>query len=503
VTALVARARRRVLARGSDAVVERYASRVRPAACTLVASTLLALVATAASAASARPPSGAAARVEMRATAAARPPAAAATTVVKPAASPTSTSTSTSAWPAANPASTPVPVPSPSAQALRYYRTGNVLWLVAALWGLASPALVLWSGLSARLRDLARRPAARLARPWLAWLALVAVYGVLFTGVTFLLDLPLAWYVDYARPHAYGLSVETAAKWWGDAAKGLAVSCAGTAPLLWLLYGLLRWSPRRWWLWAGLASVPALAVVLVVSPLWIDPLFDDFGPLRDPALATRILALASRAGIDHAHVFEVAKSVETTTVNAYVTGFLGTQRIVLWDTLLAKLAPRETLVILGHEMGHYVLGHVWWTLVLGGVLSLAGLWCVHRTADALLARHARRFGFDALADVASVPLVALLFGAAMLVAQPLALAESRHEEHEADRFALELTRDNQACATAFVRLQEENLSVPRPGPLYRLLRASHPSLGDRIDFCNTYRPWAEGQPLRYGAYLRP
>jgi STE24 endopeptidase len=136
------------------------------------------------------------------------------------------------------------------------------------------------------------------------------------------------------------------------------------------------------------------------------------------------------------------------------------------------------------------------------VLMTASLYVVHLVSGQLIARFSKRFGFDRLSDVASLPLLLLLGTLVSLLATPLVLAFSRHQEREADRFALELTRDNRAAATTFVRLQEENLGVPRPGPLYMLWRGSHPSLGDRVDFANRYRPWARAEPLRYGHLFR-
>lgn len=390
----------------------------------------------------------------------------------------------------------PVAVPQPSEKAVRYYRSGNVLWAVGTLWGLAVPALLLFTGFSARMRNVARGIGRN-------WFFTIAVYAILFSLVAFALNLPLAWYSDFVREHEYGLSSQTAAKWWGDTIKGLVLGCVFSALILWLPYLLLRKSPRRWWLYTGLATIPLIILLLLVTPVWIEPLFNDFGPMKDKALESRILSLADRAGIEGSRVFEVNKSVDTKTVNAYVNGFMNTKRIVLWDTLLAKLDDREVLVVMGHEMGHYVLGHVAQIIVLGAVLVLFGLWVVHRTAGSLIARYQGRFGFTELSDVASVPLMALLFSLFTLVLSPIPLAVSRHNEHESDRFALEITRDNHSCAMAFVKLQKENLSIPRPGPLYKLWRSSHPPLGERIDFCNEYKPWETGQPLKYVDKMRP
>jgi Zn-dependent protease with chaperone function len=390
----------------------------------------------------------------------------------------------------------PVPVPEPSPLALRYYRSGYVLWIVGIVWGLAVPLFLLFSGLSARLRDWARA----LGRNWFFT---VAIYSMLFTVLSFLIDLPLAYYEGYVREHAYGLSNQTLQKWAGDALKDLAVGAVLGALTLWLPYLLLRKSPRRWWLYTGLVSVPFITVMLIVTPIWIAPLVNKFGPMKDQALERSILALAERAGIEGSRVFEVDKSVDTETINAYVTGFGRTKRIVLWDTILAKLDRREILFVMGHEMGHYVLGHVRQIVFVDSALILLGLWVVYRSADALIRRYRDRFGFSELGDVASLPLILLLFTLTLLVVTPLVLAFSRHNEHEADRFGLELTRDNHAAATAFVKLQHENLGVPRPGKVYKLWRAGHPVLGERIDFCNQYRPWEEGKPLKYGGLMRP
>ena len=129
--------------------------------------------------------------------------------------------------------------------------------------------------------------------------------------------------------------------------------------------------------------------------------------------------------------------------------------------------------------------------MLGFVGVTAGLWAVHRTAGWLIARWKGRFGFDRLDDVASLPLIALLLGLASLAIEPAGLAVSRTMERQADRFGLELTRNNHAAATAFVKLQQENLANPRPGWFYVLWRGSHPSLAERIEFANNYHPWAQ------------
>jgi len=390
-----------------------------------------------------------------------------------------------------------VAVPEPSALAVRYHRSGNVLWAVATGLDLLLPAALLFTGLSARVR----RVAGRLARG--RRFATIALYAVAYVLIQALVFLPLSWYAGYVRQHAYGLSTETAAAWLGDWAKAIAISAVVAALLLWIPYWLLRISPRRWWLWTGLLTAPLTVLAMIVVPVYIAPLFDDYGRMRDRALEQRIARLAARAGIPDSRIYEVRKSAETRQVNAYVTGFGGTKRIVLWDTLVDRLQPDEVEFVVGHEIGHFVLRHTLTIIVAATLLATLSLWVVHRVAGWLIARFRERFGFDRLDDVASMPLLALVGGVVMLGTTPAALALSRWQEREADRFGLEITHDNNAAARAFVRLQLDNLAVPRTGLLFRLWRGSHPDLADRIEFANRYSPWLRGQPLRYGDRFAP
>jgi STE24 endopeptidase len=152
---------------------------------------------------------------------------------------------------------------------------------------------------------------------------------------------------------------------------------------------------------------------------------------------------------------------------------------------------------MGHEMGHYALGHVWQMMLVSSLLILASLYAAYRTAGAVLARYGSRFGFSTLADIASLPLLLLLTNLFSLIASPAILAFTRHVEHEADRFGLEITQTSHSAATAFIKLQTDALAVPRPGLLNVLWRQNHPPLGERIDFANDYHPWRNGQPLAY------
>jgi Zn-dependent protease with chaperone function len=363
------------------------------------------------------------------------------------------------------------------------------------LVALAIPAVILFTSLSARIRRLAGRIGRR-------WFFIIGVYFILYAVLEYVLALPLAFYAGYVRPHAYGLSNLTLQKWLGDSLKWLAVGMVFGGLLLWIPYLLIRYSPRRWWLYTSLCLLPVMFFVMLVEPIWVAPLFNRFGPMQDERLEARILALAQRAGIDGSHVFEVDKSADTKTLNAYVTGLLSSKRVVLWDTLLAKLDTDQVLFVMGHEMGHYVLDHIFLGILAGFAGILVGLYLVYRLSGGLLRRFKTRFGFAELSDVASLPLILLLLHLVSLLHMPAGLAVSRHLEHEADRFGLELTQNNHAAATAFVRLQAENLGNPRPGPLFILWRADHPPFAQRIEFANSYHPWTEGKPGRYDRLFR-
>lgn len=388
-----------------------------------------------------------------------------------------------------------VEVPEPTAQALAYYYVRNWVWLAGLVMGLVVPALFLFTGWSAKIRDFASRVSSK-------WPVMVLVYLLAYTGITFAIGLPLAYYDEFMVEHQFGLSNQTHAKWIADTLIGFGVGMVVTYVIGLGIYRLLKRSPERWWLYGGLAAIPFVVFLFMVGPIWVAPLFNDYGPMQDKALEVKILALADRAGIEGSRVFEVNKSVDTKTTNAYVAGFLATKRIVLWDTIIKKLDERQILFVMGHEMGHYVLGHMWQLILFICALIMLSLYAAHRLSHGLICRYQARFGFERLDDIASWPLITLVAGVVFMLASPLFNAFSRHVEHEADRFGLEITKDNHAAATAFVRMQVDNLAIPRPNPLLHWLRGNHPTVAERIEFANTYRPWERGEPLEYQGHIK-
>lgn len=367
-----------------------------------------------------------------------------------------------------------------------------VLQFVGPLYGALVTLLLLFTGLSARFRDIAHALGHRSY-------VRVLVYFTLFATTSAVLGLPIAWYEEFALEHQYGFSTQSLSGWFLDSLKGLVFLLVmfGVVPLLSLVWGVVRAHPRGWWWRVAAGTLPFALAATILQPLVFEPIFNRFEPLRDEGLRADILALVERAGVPAKHVYQVDMSRRTTKLNAYVSGFGASQRIVLWDTTLEAMERDEILAVVGHEMGHYVLNHVWKILVVIAVGAFGVLWVTARIARWLLAAFGRRWGADGPGDLAAMPALMLALSVTMVFARPGIGALSRVIEHESDVYTLELTRDNDATARAFLALARDNRSNPEPSPWVEFLFYDHPPLGDRIRFALSYRPWERGQPNRY------
>lgn len=373
-----------------------------------------------------------------------------------------------------------------------YQDTRVVVALLSPFYGALVLLLLLFTGLSARFRDIAYALGHRLY-------VRVLVYFVLFLTATTLLGLPLAWYTEFALEHQYGLSTQTLSGWFLDGLKALVFNLValGVVPLVYVAWRVVRKHPRGWWWRLAAGTAPIALAAVILQPLVFDPLFNKFEPLRDASLRGEILALGNRAGIPAKHVFQVDMSRRTKKINAYVSGFGGSQRIVLWDTTLESMQRDEILVVMGHEMGHYVLKHIWKSIVVIALGAFVAFWLAERITAWLLAAYGRRWEVDGPADLAAMPALWLALTVVMLLATPALNALSRGVEHESDVYALEITHDNDAAARAFLKLAQDNRSNPEPSAWVKLLLYSHPPLGDRIRFALDYRPWERGEPNRF------
>ncbi len=345
--------------------------------------------------------------------------------------------------------------------------------------------VILVSGLATRLRDVAERS--------VRWrFAQSMLFFVLLSLVTTVAELPIDVYRGFVVPHEFALTHQTFAAWLGDLAKGLGVDLAIGSVLAALVLLAMR-RVRHWWVVVWACSLPLVVAGVIATPLIIDPLFNDFRPLHDQVLKRDLIAEASRAGIDAARVYEVDKSKQTTTMNAYVTGLGPSKRIVLWDTLLAKLTHDEILAVMGHEMGHYVMHHIWKGIAFEAAVTLLGFALAQWLFERGLARWGSGWGTRERGDPASLPWLLLLASVLAFLFSPVYSSFSRHIEHQADQFALELTHLNEAAATSEVKFAEDSKVDPRPNRFIEFWRYSHPAAQRRIEFALEYRPWEQGK----------
>jgi Zn-dependent protease with chaperone function len=373
-----------------------------------------------------------------------------------------------------------------------YATRRNWLALIDPLYTIGVGLLLLFGGIAARIRDIAEAMGSKRYVRVLVFLTLDSV-------VAWVLTFPLAWYSGFALEHQFRLSTQTFGAWLADELKGQVVIVVffGVVPALSLAYRVMEKQPKRWWLWLAFGTLPLFTAVTLIEPVVIDPVFNHFTPLRDRELRAEIVALAEKAGIPGRNVYEVDQSTRTTKYNAYVNGFGASQRIVIWDTTLKGMTRDEILYVMGHEMGHYALGHTWQGIALSSLGSFVLLWLTARIMAFALGRWGARWKIRALHDVASMPVLALALTVVSLLIQPLAFTYTRRVEREADLFGLEVTHLNDAAARSFIKLESQNRSDPEPNPLVKILLYTHPTVIERVRLAESYHPWTEGLPNRY------
>ena len=357
----------------------------------------------------------------------------------------------------------------------RYSEIGYALYFVGTTYSLMALWLVLASGLSARLRQV--------VQPLRYSLLRLLGYYTLLSAALLALHAPLTFYAGYWLPHTYGLSSQSLGGWLGDVGKSVAVGIATTVPVLWLLFWLISRFPRRWALGFWAALIPLIAFGIFAAPLIVDPVFNKFTPLPPGLLRTQIEALAAKAGIPDAPIYVVDKSKQTHETNAYVTGIGSSARIVLWDTILPPRMPQDQLLaIVGHEMGHYVLKHLYWGFLLTVFGLLLALPLAQKFAEWLLRRFGPRWRIDGLTDYAATPALLLTVSLFSFLLAPITNGVSREVEHQADAYGLQITGNGPAMARAFVTISEQNLSDPNPPAFIKFWLFTHPPLQERINF---------------------
>jgi STE24 endopeptidase len=386
-----------------------------------------------------------------------------------------------------------IPIPSPAAR--QFYITGNLTWAIQTIWEIAIPIILLRRGWPDRIRRITSRFSPRpMAAVTLNWVAFALIFS--------LASLPINFARSYLRLHYFGLSEQSFISWLADLAKMRAIEATlGLVGTL-FIFAMIQRFPRKWWIITAGVSLPVSLALVTLQPILLEPIFNQFAPLHDKALESKIVALAATSGLARVEVVQCNKSKQTKALNAYVSGLFGTARIVLWDTLFPKMSEPEILSIVAHELGHRVLHHILKGTIFSCLLVAIALLSIHKSAPFVLSTLSPAAALRSLGDPADVPAFVLLLLLASLILTPVGYAFSRHIESDADTFAVELTRDGHASALVQQKLSLLNLANPDPNFLFTLFRGTHPSDADRIRFFNTYKPWETGAPLKFSGIIQ-
>ena len=361
--------------------------------------------------------------------------------------------------------------PEQKARSDAYFEGGYWLQLWQFLYAVGVLWLLLASRLSARMRDAAERLTRfRPLQVWAYW----AGYVVVSAALTF----PLTVYADFFRQHKYGLATQTFGPWMGDQLKALLVSLALGGPVVIALFRVVRRLPKTWPVWGALVAIAFLVFGALIEPVYIAPIFNTYTKLSDPKVRDPILSMARANGIQATDVYQVDASRQTTRISANVSGFLGTERITLNDNLLKRCSLEEIESAMAHEMGHYVLNHIYKLLFAFGVLIVAGFALLRRTLDWALARWGEKWQIRGITDVAVLPLAELALTVFLFVLTPITNSYIRVNEYEADIFGLNAARQPDGFASVSLKLAEYRKI--NPGPLEEWIFYDHPSGNTRI-----------------------
>jgi STE24 endopeptidase len=361
--------------------------------------------------------------------------------------------------------------PAAKARSDAYFEGGYWLLLWDFLYSAAVALLLLNLRWSAAMRNLAERLTR--FRP-----LQTAIYWVEYILLVSLLGFPLAVYTGFIRERQYGLATQTFGPWMLDQMKGLLLSIVLGGIVVTLLFGVVRRLPRTWWIWAAVVTVVFLTFVALIVPVFIVPIFNKVTPLSDPAVTGPILKLARANGIPVNDVYEVDASRQSTRMSANVSGFAGTLRITLNDNLLRRGSPEEIQAVMAHEMGHYVLNHVYKRIVYFAIIILIWFAALRWTLGRALERWGGRWEIRGIGDPAVLPLVLLVSSIFFFVLTPVMNTMTRTEEYEADMYGLNAARQPDGFAQAAIHLGEYRKMSP--GPIEEAIFYDHPSGRTRI-----------------------
>ncbi|MGX6442312.1 M48 family metallopeptidase [Neobacillus sp. K501] len=312
-----------------------------------------------------------------------------------------------------------------------------------------------------------------------------AIYLIWLSFFAFVATLPLS-YISYSLSKSYNISTQTFSSWMKDELIDFWINYGTLLIIVSVVYWLMRKSAKRWWLYAWALSVPFTLFMMFLQPIVIDPLYNDFYPLKNKELETKILTMAGKANIPAEHVFEVNMAEKTNSLNAYVSGIGSNARIVLWDTTLNRLSDDQILFIMAHEICHYVEKHIYFGIALYLLLSLLGLYLTYRIMNWTTARFGKELKITEVRDIRSLPLFLMILSMLMFAASPFSNLISRYEEKRADHYAIEMTKNPNAAITSFQELTRSGLSEVDPPLLVKIFRYSHPTMLERISMLEEY-----------------
>ncbi len=358
------------------------------------------------------------------------------------------------------------------------YRKDNLkVWGVGLLLTFLVPLLFLTSGLSQRISTLTGSGK--------GWFIPGILYGMIFFGLMFVINLPLDFYSSYILPHKYGLTDQSFLRWFELNIKGFVMNDLITSLFLWVPYSIIYKHPKTWWFKIALIIIPLTIFMTFISPLVIDPIFNESTSIEDGRLGQQIEGLLLKAGVEDAGIYKVDKSQDTKTMNAYMTGIFNSKRIVLWDTTINNLEQDEILSITAHEIGHYVKGHIWKNIILSSIGTFLILYLVYRLATWFLKLSNEAFAFKDLSTYASIPLLIIMLNLFCFLFNPISNYVSRSMEVEADHYEVSLTEDRESAVSAMEKLTQTSLGLPRPSNIYKTWYHTHPTLEERIEFYET------------------
>jgi len=372
--------------------------------------------------------------------------------------------TATDAWLASVP-------PDKKARSDAYFEGGYWLLLWNFLLSAAILILLLTTRWSARIREWTERVTARKNLQTL-------LYFMPFLLITTVLQFPLAVYQGYFREHHYGLSNQTFAAWLRDQLVGLGVVAVLGGIGIVVLFAIVRRLGKNWWVWGAVASVIFFTIAALIAPVYIAPLFNTYKKLENARIKDPILSMARANGIPATDVYEVDESRQSKRVSANVSGFLGTERISLNDNLLNQCTLEEIETTMGHELGHYVLHHIYKDILFFGIVFLAGFAFLNWSLNRTLARWGQQWGIRGVTDVAVLPLAVLLLSFFFFLTTPIENTWTRTQEYEADIFGLDAAR--QPDGEAAVDLKLGDYRKLDPSPIEEFIFFDHPSGRTRI-----------------------